>query len=52
VVAQIRAGDVSLFVDQDPYFEESTTLYTGPIGAVEDLPSLQDLMTPVLTDEL
>jgi serine/threonine protein phosphatase PrpC len=52
VVAQIRAGDVSQFVDEDPYFQESITLYKGPIGAVEDLPSVQDLLTPVLTDEL
>lgn len=52
VVAQIRAGDVSLFVDEDPYFKESITLYKGRIKPVEDLPSLQDLMTPVSGDEL
>ena len=46
VVAQIRAGDVSLFVDRDPYFKESITLYKGPIGQVKDLPKLKDLITP------
>ena len=52
VVAQIRPGDVTHFVDQDPYMETSIYLYTEDVGKVEDLPSLQDLMTPALSDEL
>lgn len=49
VVAQIRGvGEYS-----DPYLNESIFLYTGEVGAVEDLPTLEDLMTPVLlSDEL
>jgi protein phosphatase PTC7 len=48
VVAQI--GDTPAL--DDPYFDESIFLYTGPVGAVEDLPSLASLMTPTMGDEL
>jgi protein phosphatase PTC7 len=49
VVAQIRAGAVPqvLTAEEDPYFDESITLYTGPVGALEDLPTLEDLKRPV-----
>lgn len=48
VVAQIR--DLSEYTD--PYLKESIFLYTGPVEATEKLPTLDDLMTPVLSDEL
>lgn len=28
----------------DPYFEESIYIYTGPVGSKDDLPTLQDLL--------
>ena len=48
VVAQIR--DLSEYTD--PYLQESIFLYTGTVEALEKLPSLDDLMTPVGSDEL
>jgi hypothetical protein len=48
VVAQI--SDTPTF--EDLYLDESIFLYTGPVGAVEELPSLASLMKPAIGDEL
>lgn len=50
VVAQIREGKMEPVYD--PYLKESIYLYTGKVQAVEELPSLEDLMIPSLSDEL